>query len=74
MKILDRLLMFILYVFTIAAFLCLSVKYPLKVDKIDQYKTICGTSSLSYVYVGFDGNIFRIKCADGRSFKIPQEP
>jgi hypothetical protein len=74
MKNLDRALMFILYIFTVAAFLCLSVKYPLKIDTIDQYKHMCQSSTLTYVYVGFDGDIYKIKCADGRAFKVPQAP
>jgi hypothetical protein len=74
MKILDRILMVILYIFTVAAFLCLSVKYPLKVDTIDQYKHMCQNSTLTQVWVGFDGDIFKIKCSDNRTLKVPQEP
>jgi hypothetical protein len=75
MKTLDRIILLLLGGFTIGALLSLSTKYPLKVDTIDQYKHLCVTpTTLTHVWVGLDGDIYKIKCSDGKVIQIPQLP
>lgn len=56
--------------FLVATLVCLSMKYPFKLDSIDKYKGLCPSSTIESVKVGLSGDIYHITCANGYQTKV----
>jgi hypothetical protein len=70
MKTVEHNFIAFLFGFVVASCLALSIKYPLHIATLDKMKTYCPNSTMSIVWVGLSGDIFKVKCENGTQTEI----